>query len=351
MHDIATCERSPAERPMPVRGTHVRAQSSGGQATGKHSRKRTDSTPHSDAGATTKRQATADVAAPADPIPGSFRMDPKGTHAPPIASATASAAHNTRSRSQQRADLLFDPGEQTEHHHAPSIHAMPRVCPESEHTAPRRSRAASGAMHDIHADPFMNLPGRGAHASDHSTGMRGDVPGGRQLPVSQAAWFDDSLQTALVRRRLGPEGAIHVSGSGNPLFDPHSQNESAHEPFLPDSWDADSLAEWFVYLISWQHSTHSMQGLVGGLYMLAFTQEVWQRVTWTPMSVVALLALFAVGHSALPAGMPALSRLLRKAGVTDQARSSWQRCCNKWQIQSCVLPIDDVFREILLFHM
>lgn len=135
---------------------------------------------------------------------------------------------------------------------------------------------------------------------------------------------------------------MDVSGSGNPLFDPHRQNGADHEPFLPDSWDADSLAEWFVYLISWQHSTHSLQGLVGGLYILAFTQEVWERVTWTPMSVVACLALFAVGHSALPAGMPALSRLLRKAGVTDQVRAS----CKLWfrsfscDCHACVLCVN-----------
>lgn len=320
----ATCVFLRAEGSAPRYGTNGRVPSSGGQANGKHSRKRTDCNPHSDHGATTKRQATADVSAPADFNPISFGVDgphASSTQAPHIAagSAGANTVYNTRSRSQQRADQLFDRGAQNAH--ASTIHNLPNVRADTERTGQQRSHAASGGMQEIHADPFVNPPSH-AIASDHSTAMRGHEPGGSDLPVSQAACFDDSLQAALTRRRVGGGEIMRDAELGNPLFDPHGQNASGYEPFLPDSWDADALAEWFVYLISWQNWQHSMQGLVGGLYLLAFTQELWERVSWTPISVVALLALFAVGHSALPAGMPALSKLLRKAGYTDQVRAS-----------------------------
>jgi hypothetical protein len=313
-----------AEGGLPLNRKIGHVPSSGSQGQGKHSRKRTEFNPHSDLGSTTKRQATADVAAPSS----DFNPSTFGVCAPVATSADSphiparSSPYLTRSRSQQRAQIMFDTCEHNARN-AP-VHTLPDAWTESDRAVQPRNHSASSAIHEKHAYLAGNPFGENQLVSDHDAGIQADVPLGSPLPVSQAACFDDSLMTLTQRTACKGDDTMKVAKSGsNPLFDPQGWNASLDaDPFLPDSWDADSLAEWFVYLISWQNQQHSIQGLVGGLYVLAFTQELWEKVTWAPVSVIALLALFAVGHSAMPAGMPALSKMLRKAGVTDQVRCS-----------------------------
>jgi hypothetical protein len=326
-------EHACAEGSLPRHGITGYVGSSGVQGQGKHSRKRTESNSHSDFGAIPKRQATADGAASSmDYAPSQFGVDASVPSSTQIPHMTPGSSHySTRSRSKQPAQPAC-----TNVEHSVPVQKLSNVRPGSDVSAQRRNGSNARAMPEIHTNPARDVWDDPGLASDHSPGIQEDATAGSPLPISQAACFDDSLWTALTKRQADrADEAMQLTKSGrNPLFDREDLNESLDEdPFLPDSWDADTLAEWFVCLISWQNQKHSIQGLLGGLYVLAFTQELWQRVTWAPVSVIAFLALFAVGHSAMPAGMPALSKMLRKAGVTDQVRFSGQRCMH-WDVSS-----------------
>lgn len=335
--------RISAEGPSPATGTNSHHPSSGGEAQTKARRKRSDSITHSEGGATTKRQATADILAPVSDL----NLTSQAAHGPypdpDRAQATKHAAlytgaYNTRSRSQQRPRT--PEGLSLQDLAAAPMYPLNNADQEVEHTVQHRTHTS--VHHEAHARSVHVLKSS-ADGGHNGTEHCAQEPDASELPVSVTACFDDPMQSALTARQ-GKDN-LKVSKSGNPLFIPYGNEDMDDEQFLPHCWDADGLAEWFVYLISWENRKNSLQGLLGGLYILAFAHELWKRVTWPPVSVITLLALFAVGHSAMPAGMPALSKMLRKAGVTDQVCCP---CVNSRYSQPCAL-IAWLFPCILAF--